>query len=84
MIMRLRRLKIALIKDFKNYAALQELLFHAIKAESYEEQLETIKTVYGDDLDYNLLATQLELLPDTFQNGVSDLKELLKGCEVMK
>ena len=64
-------------QDFKNYAALQEQILHAIKGERYEEHLEIIKTVYGDDLNYILLETQLELLPETFENGVSDVKELL-------
>ena len=40
----------------------------------YEEHLEIIKTVYGDDLNYILLETQLELLPETFENGVSNVK----------
>ena len=38
-------------QDFKNYAALQELILYAIKGERYEEHLEIIKTVYGDDLN---------------------------------
>ena len=64
-------------QDFKNYAALQELILYVIKGEKYEEHLEIIKTVYGDDLNYILLDTQLELLPETFENGVSDVEELL-------
>ena len=31
--------------DFKNYAALQELILHATKGERYEEHIEVIKTL---------------------------------------
>ena len=66
--------------DFKKYIHLQELLFKAVRGESYHKELDAVRETYGDDLDYRGLEGQLELLPFIFSstkwNQSSDVKQL--------
>lgn len=64
--------------DFKKYMSLQQLLFQAIKGNSYSEELTAVRDLYGNDIDFATLETQLQLLPGIFGNCISNAKELIE------
>ncbi len=63
------------------YCCLEELLVKAIKREVFEEELDKVMVVYGEDLNAANLKMQLEMLSHDFPEGVSnfcDVKEHIK------
>lgn len=64
--------------DFQMYAAMQNILLYAIKGKDVRNEMDrpilakgvSFSQFYADDLNVGLLETQLELLPQIFQDAV--------------